>query len=164
MQGQKKKTSYQGKCTPYIYSQKLTTNAVALLVAPCTRPWWPYWSRHVLSIVTSTSSTAASTSSIVAWPWTSSHDNRHMARPIGPRHVDIVNRRVARPWWPYWSRHVPITIRRRPRDDCRRDGGPIGRATCRLSCDDVHETIDDVDATIDNVNLTIGDGVAMVIT
>ena len=55
---------------------------------------WPYWSRHVPSIVTSTSSIVASTSSMVAWPWTSSHDNWHMARPIEPRHVDIVNRRV----------------------------------------------------------------------
>ena len=30
-------------------------------------------------------------------------------------------------------------------------GGPIGRAMCRLPCDDVHATIDDVDVTIDDV-------------
>ena len=36
-------------------------------------------------------------------------------------------------------------------------GGPIGRAMCRLPCDDVHATIDDVDATIDDVDVTIGD-------
>ena len=31
-------------------------------------------------------------------------------------------------------------------------GGPIGRAMCRLPCDDVHATIDDVDMTIDDVD------------
>ena len=35
-------------------------------------------------------------------------------------------------------------------------GGPIGRAMCRLPCDDVHATIDDVDVTIDDVDVTIG--------
>ena len=34
-------------------------------------------------------------------------------------------------------------------------GGPIGRAMCRLPCDDVHATIDDVDAMIDDVDVTI---------
>ena len=36
-------------------------------------------------------------------------------------------------------------------------GGPIGRAMCRLPCDNVHVTIDDVDATIDDVDVTIDD-------
>ena len=36
-------------------------------------------------------------------------------------------------------------------------GGPIGRAMCRLPCDDVHATIDDVDVTIDDVDLTMCD-------
>ena len=36
-------------------------------------------------------------------------------------------------------------------------GGPIGRAMCRLPCNDVHATIDDVDATIDDVDATIDD-------
>ena len=62
-------------------------------------------------------------------------------------------------WWPYLSRHAPIAMRRRPRDDwrCQRDGSPIGRAMCQLPCDDVHATIDDVDVTIDDVDMMIGD-------
>ena len=40
--------------------------------------------------------------------------------------------------------------------------GPIGRAMCRLPCDDVHAMIDDVNATIDDVNATI-DNVDMMI-
>ena len=36
-------------------------------------------------------------------------------------------------------------------------GGPIGRAMCRLPCDDVHAMIDGVDVTIDDIDVTIDD-------
>ena len=45
----------------------------------------------------------------------------------------------------------------RTRSSAHNYGGPIGRAMCRLPCDDVHATIDDVDATIDDVDVTIDD-------
>ena len=35
------------------------------------------------------------------------------------------------------------------------DPFPIGRAMCRLPCEDVHATIDGVDVTIDDIDVTI---------